>query len=49
MWLYKFESQFVSVKKKKSGQQGHEYKGGLQYFILCFEGYFEPHFAELYE
>jgi hypothetical protein len=27
-------------KKKRSGQQGGDYKGGLQYFILCFWGLF---------
>jgi hypothetical protein len=31
MWLYMFESQFVSVTKK-SGHQSREYKGGLLYF-----------------
>jgi hypothetical protein len=35
MWLYIFESLFISVKEK-SGQQGRDYKKGLLYLKTLF-------------
>ncbi len=35
--LYMFKSRFISVIKQISGHQGHDYKGGLLYYLCYYE------------